>query len=92
MKKLKKKVVDTITQEEGTKKKARLVEEKALRVVEDYKNLFTFEDEVIKAGAFSFEIGFNNCKEKVKEFFLGLDFCKVVAGGEEAIIEGDEEG
>lgn len=59
--------------------------------MEDYKKSTAFEDEVAKARAFSYEIGFNDCKEKVKELFLGLHLCNVVAIGKEAIEEGAEE-
>lgn len=60
--------------------------------MKDYKKSTTFENEVTEVGAFNYEIGFHDCKEKVKEHFLELDLHKVVADGEEVIGEGDEEG
>lgn len=68
------------------------MEEKVLRVIDDYKKSADIEDDVIQASAYTYEIGFNDYKAKVKELFLGLDLCKVITGGEGAIGEAVKEG
>lgn len=86
IKDLKKKLSEAIARTEEVEKKTKLVEANALKAVDDFKKLATFDEDVTKASLHCYEYGFNDCNAKVAGLFPSLDLNKVII--EEETTEG----
>lgn len=65
------------------------MEVNTLKVVDNYKKLTIFEEEVTKASAYTNEYSFSDCKAKIKKLFLDLDLSKVIFQKEKVVEEGE---
>lgn len=60
-------------------------------MVDDYKELASFKEEVIEASGYSYRYGFDDCNAKVKELFPNLHLNNIfLLEEEEKIIEEGE--
>lgn len=86
-KNLKKKLGNALIRWIKAKKRVELVEAIILKVVDDYKKLVAFDQEVIEASIVSYQYGFDDCKAKVAQLFSKLDLSGVII--EEDVEEGE---
>lgn len=59
-------------------KEIKQVKANASKAVDNYKKSTKFMEEVNEASSYIYEYGFEDCKAKVKELFLGIDLKEVV--------------
>lgn len=65
------------------KKEAKQAKGNASKVVDDYKKLAEFREEVNEALTYSYEYGFEDYKAKVKDIFSSIDLKNVILLGHE---------
>lgn len=78
IKDLKKKLDEVVAWAMEVEKEAKLAKADTLNVVNNYKKLTDFKEEVNEASSFNYEYGFDDYKAKVKELFLDLDLKEVI--------------